>query len=57
MGGSFAAARTFVVLYIVKGLGEPLSTSSAVLATVVLGYVIAAIGSGPIADRDRESRA
>jgi MFS family permease len=49
--GSFAAARTFVVLYVVKGLGEPLSTSSAVLATIAIGYVVAAIGSGPIADR------
>jgi MFS family permease len=53
---SFAAARTFVVLYIVKGLGQPLSTSSAVLATVCIGYVIAAIGSGPIADRVGISR-
>jgi len=49
--GSFAAARTFVVLYVVKGLGQPLSTSSAVLATIAIGYVVAAIGSGPIADR------
>ena len=54
--GSFAAARTFVVLYIVKGLGEPLSTSSAVLATVCIGYVIAAVTSGPIADRIGISR-
>jgi MFS family permease len=54
--GSFAAARTFVVLYIVKGLGQPLSTSSAVLATIAIGYVVAAIGSGPIADRIGISR-
>jgi MFS family permease len=54
--GSFAAARTFVVLYVVKGLGQPLATSSAVLATICIGYVIAAICSGPIADRIGISR-
>jgi MFS family permease len=43
--------RTFVVLYITKGLDQPLSTSSAVLATVAVGYVLAAIGSGPLGDR------
>ena len=41
--GTFAAMRTFVVLYITKGLGQPLSTSSAVLATVAVGYVLAAL--------------
>lgn len=49
--GTFAAMRTFVVLYITKGLGQPLSTSSAVLATVAVGYVVAALGSGPLGDR------
>lgn len=49
--GAFAAARTFVVLYITKGLGQPLSVSSTVLATVAVGYVVAAIGSGPLGDR------
>jgi MFS family permease len=49
--GTFAAMRTFVVLYITKGLGQPLSTSSAVLATVAVGYVLAALGSGPLGDR------
>ena len=48
--GTFAAMRTFIVLYITKGLGEPLSTSSAVLATVAVGYVIAALGAGPLGD-------
>jgi MFS family permease len=48
---AFAAARTFVVLYFVKGLGQPLSTSSAVLGTISVGYVVAAIGSGPLGDR------
>ncbi|HWQ02773.1 MAG TPA: MFS transporter [Gaiellaceae bacterium] len=49
--GTFAAMRTFVVLYITIGLGQPLSTSSAVLATVAVGYVIAALGSWKIGDR------
>jgi MFS family permease len=49
--GTFAAMRTFVVLYITKGLGEPLSTSSAVLGTVAVGYIVAALGSGPLGDR------
>jgi MFS family permease len=49
--GTFAAMRTFVVLYITKGLGQPLSTSSAVLAAVAVGYVVAAVGAGPLGDR------
>jgi MFS family permease len=49
--GTFAAARTFVVLYITRGLGQPLSTNSFVLATVAGGYVVAAIGSGRLGDR------
>lgn len=49
--GTFAAMRTFVVLYITKGLGQPLSTSSGVLGAVAAGYVIAAIVSGPLGDR------
>jgi MFS family permease len=49
--GTFAAMRTFVVLYITKGLKQPLSTSSAVLATVAVGYVIAALGAGTLGDR------
>jgi MFS family permease len=53
---TFAAARTFVVLYFVKGLGQPLSTSSAVLGVLSAGYVVAAIGSGPLGDRVGLSR-
>lgn len=49
--GTFAAARTFVVLYVVVGLGQPLSTSALVLAAVAAGYVVAAIGAGWLADR------
>lgn len=49
--GAFAGARTFVVLYITVGLGEPLWTSTAVLGTVAAGYVVAAVVSGPLGDR------
>jgi MFS family permease len=49
--GTFAGARTFVVLYVTVGLGEPLSTSTAVLGAVAGGYVVAAVVSGPIGDR------
>jgi MFS-type transporter involved in bile tolerance (Atg22 family) len=48
---AFAAARTFVVLYITRGLGQPISTSSAVLGTVAFGYVCAAVVAGPLGDR------
>jgi MFS family permease len=49
--GTFAAMRTWVVLYITKGLDQPVSTSSAVLFTVAVGYVVAAVAAGPIGDR------
>src|SRR5215217_883011 len=49
--GTFAGARFFVVLYITKGLGEPVSTSTAVLATVAAGYVLAAVWAGWVGDR------
>jgi MFS family permease len=49
--GSFAAARTFVVLYITVGLGQPLSTSAITLGVVSLGYLVAAAGAGRIGDR------
>lgn len=49
--GTFAGARTFVVLYVTVGLGRPLSTSTAVLTAVALGYVVAALVSGPVGDR------
>jgi MFS family permease len=39
---TFAGMRTFVVLYILKGLGESLYVSSTVLAAVAFGYVLAA---------------
>ena len=49
--GTFAGARTFVVLYMTVGLGEPLSTSACVLAAVAGGYIVAALVAGRIGDR------
>jgi MFS family permease len=49
--GTFAGARTFVVLYVTVGLGEPLATSTAVLGAVAGGYVVAALVAGPVGDR------
>src|SRR6185503_10049462 len=49
--GTFAGARTFVLLYVTVGLGEPLSTSTFVLIAVAGGYIVASLVSGPIGDR------
>jgi MFS family permease len=49
--GTFAGARFFVVLYITQGLGESVGTSTAVLATVAGGYIVAAAWAGRIGDR------
>jgi MFS family permease len=49
--GTFAAARTFVVLYIIEGLHESKVISSAVLGAVATGYVIAALVAGRLGDR------
>src|SRR3954447_227814 len=49
--GTFAAARTFVVLYIIEGLHESKTISSAVLGAVATGYVIAAVFAGRLGDR------
>jgi MFS family permease len=49
--GTFAAARTFVVLYIIEGLHETKAISSAVLGAVATGYVIAALVAGRLGDR------
>jgi MFS family permease len=49
--GTFAAARTFVVLYVIDGLGESKAISSAILGAVATGYVIAAIIAGRLGDR------
>ena len=45
--GTFAAMRTFVVLYITKGLDQSLTVSSLVLLAVAAGYTLAAILAGP----------
>ena len=49
--GTFAAARTFVVLYITAGLDQSKFKSSAVLGAVAVGYVIAAVFAGRLGDR------
>jgi MFS family permease len=48
---AFAAARTFVVLYIVDGLDRSVAVSSLVLAAVAGGYVVAALAAGRIGAR------
>ena len=48
---AFAGMRTFVVLYLTVGLGQPLWLSSVVLATVGGGYLVAAIVSGRWGDQ------
>ena len=49
--GTFAAARTFVVLYVVQGLGQPIAVSALVLGAVAGGYVVAALTAGTLGDR------
>jgi MFS family permease len=49
--GTFAAMRTFVVLYVVEGLDQSLTISSTILGTVAAGYTTAAILAGRIGDR------
>jgi MFS family permease len=54
--GTFAGARTFVVLYFTEGLGESLGTSTTVLGAVAAGYIVAAALAGPIGARFALSR-
>jgi MFS family permease len=49
--GTFAAARTFVVLYVIDGLHQSKAISSALLGAVATGYVIAALIAGRLGDR------
>jgi MFS family permease len=49
--GTFAAARTFVVLYVIDGLHQSKTISSALLGAVATGYVIAALIAGRLGDR------
>jgi MFS family permease len=47
---TFAGMRTFVVLYIIDGLDQPLYVSSTVLAVVAAGYVVAAAVASKFGD-------
>jgi MFS family permease len=49
--GAFAGARSFAVLYVTVGLGEPVSTSTTVLGAVAAGYIVAALVAGRVGDR------
>lgn len=48
---TFAGMRTFVVLYVVRGLDQPLYVSSVILGTVAAGYLVAAAVAGRVGDR------
>jgi MFS family permease len=48
---SFAGLKSFIVLYVVKGVGHSTSTASAVIAVVAIAYVIGAPIAGRLADR------
>jgi MFS family permease len=47
---SFMGLKTFIVLFVVKGLGESVGTASAVIGVVAGAYVIAAFGAGRLGD-------
>ena len=49
--GTFAAARSFVVLYVIEGLHETKAISGAILGAVATGYIIAALFAGRLGDR------
>jgi MFS family permease len=49
--GTFAAARSFVILYVIDGLHESKTVSGEILAAVAVGYVIAALFAGRLGDR------
>jgi MFS family permease len=48
---AFAGMRTFVVLYVIAGLGQPLYVSSAILAVTGASYMAAAAVSARFGDR------
>jgi MFS family permease len=48
---SFMGLRTFIVLYVVQGLGQSVTLASAVIGVVAVSYVLAAMVSGRLADR------
>jgi MFS family permease len=49
--GTFAAARSFVILYVTNGLHQSKTVSGEILAAVAAGYVVAAIFAGRLGDR------
>jgi MFS family permease len=49
--GTFAAARSFVILYVVDGLHQSKTVSGEILAAVAAGYIVAAIVAGRLGDR------
>ena len=49
--GTFAAARSFVILYVIDGLHESTTVSGEILGAVAVGYVIAALLAGRLGDR------
>jgi MFS family permease len=48
---SFMGLKTFIVLYMIKGLGESISMATAVIGVVAASYVVAAAASGWLSDR------
>jgi MFS family permease len=48
---SFAGLKTFIVLYVVRGLGHSAAVASAVIAVVAIAYVVGAVIAGRLADR------
>jgi MFS family permease len=48
---SFMGLKTFIVLYVVNGLGESVGTASAVIGVVAGAYVVASAAAGRLADR------
>ena len=49
--GTFAAARSFVILYVIDGLHESKTVSGEILGAVAFGYVVAAVFAGRLGDR------
>jgi predicted MFS family arabinose efflux permease len=49
--GTFAAARSFVILYVIDGLHQSKTVSGEILAAVAAGYVVAAVFAGRLGDR------
>jgi MFS family permease len=48
---SFMGLKTFIVLYVTKGLGQSVTTATAVIGVVAGSYVVAALFAGRLADR------